>query len=191
VKLRLTCRGTGPLLLYDERLASPLNPYARRIAELSVQPGLTGEDLRQIARLQFEGGLYWDERLGPYVPASMLRKSLVTGARLIRAGRKIERGVLISSCMLPLAYEGPRDIEGLWGGGKSPFVDLQPVRVQSSRIDRCRPVFREWVIEAEILADPHVIEPDMFAEAARLAGEINGLGEHREYGRYRALVETL
>jgi hypothetical protein len=46
----------------------------------------------QIARLEFEGGLYWDDKLGPYMPANMLRNRLATGARLIRAGKKIERG---------------------------------------------------------------------------------------------------
>ena len=194
MKVRLTCTGTRPLLLHNERLASPLNPYSRRIAELTAVRRKTEEQLWQIARLEFEGGLYFDEDLGPYVPASMLRKSLITGARLIRAGKKIERGVAISDFMLPLLYDGPRDIDGLWGQGpgQSPFVDMRPVRVQSARIDRCRPVFRDWVIEAEVIADPQVIEMVQFAEVARLAGEMQGIGDYREmYGRYSTVTEPL
>jgi hypothetical protein len=194
MKMRLTCTGTRPLLLHNERLASPLNPYSRRISELTAVRRKTVEQLWQIARLQFEGSLYLDEQLGPYVPANMLRKCLITGARLISAGKKIERGVVISDFMLPLIYEGPRDVESLWGEGpgKSPFVDMRPVRVQSARIDRCRPIFREWVAEAEVIADPQVIELDQFAEVARLAGEMQGIGDYREmYGRFSSVIEPL
>jgi hypothetical protein len=137
--------------------------------------------------------MYFDEQLGPYVPANMLRMCLITGARLIRAGKKIERGVSLSDFMFPLLYDGPRDIAGLWGEpGKSPFVDMRPVRVGTARIDRCRPVFRDWLIEAEVIADPQQIDPEEFAEVARLAGEMQGLGDYREmYGRFSVLVEPL
>jgi hypothetical protein len=194
MKVRLTCTGTRPLLLHNERLSSPLNPYTRRVKELSAVRGKTEEQLWEIARTEFEGALYFDEDLGPYVPANMLRKCLIIGARMIRAGKKIERGVVISDFMLPLIYDGPRDVPGLWGGdpAKSPFVDMRPVRVQSARVDRCRPVFRDWVIEAEVIVDPQVIESEQFAEVARLAGEMQGIGDYREmYGRFGVRVEPL
>ena len=194
MKMRLTCTGTRPLLLHNERLSSPLNPYARRIKEMSSVRGKTEEQLLQLARTEFEGALYFDDQLGPYVPANMLRKCLIIGARMTRAGKKIERGVSISDFMLPLLYDGPRDIGGLWGEGpgKSPFVDLRPVRVQSARVDRCRPVFRDWVIEAEVIADPQMIEPEQFAEVARMAGEMQGIGDYREmYGRFSVVAEPL
>jgi hypothetical protein len=48
------------------------------------------------------------------------------------------------------------------------------------------------VIEAEVIADPQVINPDQFAEVARLAGEMQGIGDYREmYGRFSAAVEPL
>jgi hypothetical protein len=193
VKLRLTCTGTRPLLMHNEQLASPLNPYAKRLAELTSVRGKTEEQLWQIARLQFEGGLYFDQQLGPFLPANMLRKCLIKGARHFKAGKDIERGVSITDFMLPLAYEGPRDIEGLWGGGTSPFVDLRSVRVAGrGKVDRCRPVFKTWLIEAEMILDPDVINPGKFAEAARWAGEMEGIGDYREmYGRFSVEIEHL
>lgn len=193
MKTRLTCTGTRPLIMHNERLASPLNAYTKKIKEISSVRGKTEDQLLQMARLEFEGAMYFDKELGPYVPANMLRKCLITGARLIRAGKKIERGVSLTDFMFSLLYDGPRDIAGLWGEpGKSPFVDMRPVRVQSSRVDRCRPIFRDWAIEAEVIADPQVIEPEEFAEVARLAGEMQGIGDYREmYGRFRSVVEPL
>lgn len=193
MKLRMTCRGTRPLLMHNERLASPLNPYSRRIAELAGVRAKTEEQLWQIARLQFEGGMYFDEQLGPYIPANMLRKSLIKGARHYRAGKQVERGVSIADFMMPLGYDGPRDIEGLWGGGRSPFVDLRPVKVPGGgRVDRCRPVFHNWVIEAEVILDPQAIDAKKFGEAARWAGDMEGIGDYREmYGRFSVAIEHL
>jgi len=81
----MTCTGARPLLLHNEQLASPLNPYSKRLAELTAVLKKTEEQLWQIARLQFEGGLYFDKEIGPYVPANMLRKCLIKGARHFRA----------------------------------------------------------------------------------------------------------
>jgi hypothetical protein len=52
--MRLTCTGTALMLMHNERLASPLNPYARRLAELTATRGKTEELLWQIARLEFD-----------------------------------------------------------------------------------------------------------------------------------------
>jgi hypothetical protein len=193
MKLRLTCTGTRPLLMHNVQLASPLNPYAKRLKALNAKRVKTDEDRLEIARVEFEGGLYWAEGVGPYLSAAMLRRSLVGGARLIRAGKTIERGVVITDYLVPLLYDGPRDIEGLWGGGPgSPFVDIRPATVARQKIDRCRPIFRTWLLEADLVADPQVIEYGALCEVARLAGEMEGIGDFREmYGRYTTRVERL
>jgi hypothetical protein len=192
MKLRLTCTGTRPLLMHNVQLASPLNPYAKRLKGLNAKRVKTDEDRLAIARAEFEGGLYWAEVAGPFIPATALRRSLVGGARLIKAGKKIERGVVVTDYILPLVYEGPRDVEGLWGGGSSPFVDIRVVALRGVKIDRCRPIFRSWLVEAEVIADPQVIEYAEFCEVARLAGEMEGIGDFREmYGRYTTRVERL
>lgn len=99
----------------------------------------------------------------------MLRKSIIKRARHYRAGKQVERGVSIADFMLPVIYGGPRDMAGLWGGGKSKFLDLRSVRVTGGgRIDWCRPIFREWLIEAEVILDPEAIDLEKFT--ARCSG---------------------
>lgn len=192
MKIRITATGTRPLLLHNVQLASPLNPYAKKLKSLNSKRVKTDEDRMEIARVEFEGSLYFDEQLGPYIPAQNLFQSLVAGARLNKAGKKVERGVVVTDFMLPLVYEGPRTVEGLWGGGGSEFVDIRPVTVQRMKVDRCRPMFREWAIEAEALIDPKVIEFDEFADVANNAGALEGLGDFRKmYGRYAVKVERL
>ena len=193
MKFRVTCTGTRPLVMHNVQLASPLNPYARRLKALSTRAGKTDDDRMAIARVEFEGGMYWaDLPVGPFVPAWNLLRSLQDGARLVRAGLKVQRGVVITDYMLPVVYDGPRDMDGLWGGGDSPFVDIRPVTVARSKVDRCRPIFRDWLIEAEMVVDPQVLDPGQFREITALAGEVAGLGDFRQiYGRYQASVREL
>lgn len=192
MKVRLTATGTRPLLMHNVRLASPLNPYSKKLKALNSKRTKTDEDRMEIARVEWEGSLYHAEGIGPYMPGPNLFASLIAGARLTKAGKKIERGVSVDGLELPLVYRGPRDIAGLWGGGESEYVDLRTVVVQRSKVDRCRPVFRDWAFEADILLDPSLIDLDEFMEVAKNAGQFEGVGDYRRmYGRYSVRVEEL
>lgn len=192
MKIRLTAKGTRPLIMHNVRLASPLNAYAKQLKALNSKRTKTDDDRIAIARVEFEGSLYFDDDLGPYVPGPNLWKSLVEGGRLTKAGKKIERGVVVNDLVMPLAYRGPRDIEALWGNGESEYVDVRTVVVQRAKVDRCRPIFREWAFEAEVLIDPTVIDPSEFEDVARAAGATAGIGDYRQmYGRYSVKIEYL
>lgn len=192
VKVRITATGTRPLLLHNVQMASPLNPFAKQLKALNSKRVKTDADRMEVARVEFEGSLYYDPELGPYLPAQNLLASIVAGARLTKAGKKVERGVVLTDFMLPLLYKGPRDVESLWGDGASEFVDIRPVVVQRNKVDRCRPIFREWAIESEALIDPKVIEFDEFASVCEAAGQMEGVGDYRRmFGRYAVDVQPL
>lgn len=192
MKVRLIAKGSRPLIMHNVRLASPLNAYAKKLKALNAKRIKTDEDRLEIARVEWEGGLYYDEDLGPYVPGPNVYRSLINGARITKAGKKIERGVLVTELVMPLIYRGPRDLGSMWNGGESEYVDSRTVRVQSSKVDRCRPIFRDWAIEADCLLDPKVIDLDEFVEVARNAGAMEGLGDYRlMYGRFTVEVSPL
>lgn len=196
MKVRISATGTRPLLMHNVQLASPLNSYSKRLKAMNSKRVKTDEDRYEIARVEWEGGLYFDEEIGPYVPGPSVYRSLIDGARLTKAGKKIERGVTLSDLVHPLIYKGPRDLVGLWGGGESEYVDIRTARVGTSKIDRCRPIFRAplpgWGFEADCLIDPKVIDFEEFSEIAANAGEMAGIGDYRlMYGRYATEVVRL
>ena len=199
MKVRLNITGTRPLMLHNVRLASPLNVYAKRMKAINNEIKAKNArkvdvdaDRLELARVEFEGGMYHDETLGPYMPAQNILASLVGGARLTRDGKKVERGVVVSDLMLPLIYRGPRDIEGLWGNGESAYVDVRPVVIGRQKVDRCRPIFHEWACEVDILIDPAVIQFDEFVSVSEAAGASEGLGDYRRmFGRYSVEVQPL
>lgn len=192
-KYQLIGTGTRPLLMHNVRLASPMNAYAKRLKALNSKRSKTDEDRIAMARVEFEGGLYFDDEVGPYIPGQNVLASLIEGAKIKRWGRKVERGVQVMDFVIPLLYKGPRDIESLWGGGdESEFVDIRPVTVQTSKVDRCRPIFRDWAFETELSLDESALDPDDFAEVVQLAGAMAGLGDYRRaYGRFDVELKEL
>lgn len=202
MKVRLTATGTRPLLVHNVRLASPLNPFAKELKRLNGKRVKTDEDRLEVARIEFTGSLYHDGaktptdvgpgEIGPYVPGPNVFRSLIGGGRLTKSGKKVERGVLVDELEIPLIYRGPRDVEGLWGDGESEFVDMRTVVVQRNKVDRCRPIFREWKFEVDLTLDPSAIDFDEFVDVARNAGALEGIGDYRlMYGRYSVEVEQL
>lgn len=178
--------------MHNVQLASPLNSYAKRLKTLNSKRIKTDEDRMEIAKVEWEGSLYWEPGLGPYIPGVMVFACLINGARLTRAGMKIERGVEVDELQLPLIYKGPRDKEALWGDGESEYVDVRTVVVQRAKIDRCRPFFRQWAFEVDCTIDPKVIDYEEFVEVTRAAGQFSGVGDYRRmYGRFATEVTQL
>lgn len=193
VLLKVT--GTRPLLMHNVQLASPMNTYAKKLAQLNrAKPSSkrTDEDRMEIAYVEWQGGLYYDDALGPYVPATWVFKTILEGARLGRRGQLIEGGLSVVEMIHPLLYDGPRSMAKLWGDGDSPFVDFRTVRVGQAKVDRCRPIFREWSFESELMIDPSVLDLAVLQDVVKIAGNLKGIGDYRQqFGRFEAEVERI
>lgn len=183
--------GTAPLLMHNVRLADSQDPYTRAISKLTAKrTKKTDEDKLEIDRLSFAGSLYYHEDLGPYIPAENIFRCLMEAGALTRSGKKIERGVLFAATRAPLRYDGPRDIDALWGGdGTGPFVDRRMVAVQRQRIPRVRPIFPDWSASFEVDIDGEIIDPEEFGDIVAKAGRLIGLGDYRRfYGKFDGKV---
>lgn len=193
VNLKVT--GTRPLLMHNVQLASPMNPFAKEMARLNrAKPSSkrTDEDRLEIAHVEWKGGLYFDDAVGPYVPASWVFKTILEGARLGRRGQLIEGGLSVVEMVHPLLYQGPRDMVRMWNGGESNFVDFRTVRVGQAKVDRCRPIFKDWAFEAELMIDPSVLDLAVLQDIVEISGRLKGIGDYRQqYGRFDATVERI
>lgn len=187
--------GTRPLLMHNVQLASPMNTYAKKMAQLNrAKPSSkrTDDDRLEIASVEWQGGLYFDDAVGPYVPASWVFKTILEGARLGRRGQLIEGGLSVVEMVHPLLYQGPRDMARMWNGGESNFVDFRTVRVGQAKVDRCRPIFRDWAFEAELMIDPSVLDLAVLQDIVAISGRLKGIGDYRQqYGRFEATVERI
>ena len=182
----LTMTGTAPLIMHNAQTADPLNPYAKAIKELTAKrTNKTDADELEISRLKFEAGLYYDDQDGPFLPAANIFRSLIEAGSMTRDGKKVERGVVFLGVQARLEYDGPRDLETLWGDGTGRFVDRRLAAVNRVRIPVTRPIFPDWSCSFEVLVDEEVLNPGAFRSLAEKAGRAVGVGDYRRfYGRF-------
>lgn len=189
IKVRLTLEGIAPLLMHNIRLADPLDPYKKALAQLTSKRKKTDDDYVEMARLEFFGGMYHDADLGPYIPGANVEACLRKAGGLSKQSKKIERGLMINELMLPLIYKGPRDLEALWEDPNHRLTIM--VRV-TGRVPRCRPKFDHWVVEADADVDPSILDTADLERIAEDAGVMMGLGDWRpRYGRFKVTAEVL
>jgi hypothetical protein len=190
IKFNILVTGTAPLLMHNSRLANPLDPATKALKRVVGKRTKTDDDHEEVARLEHAGSLYRDSDVGPYLPSDNVWRSLYDGAKKHKLGVKFKEGVIFPENVNPLAYRGPRDLEGLWEDEN--FRIFASVRVGTSRVVRCRPMFRQWTAEATGVLDPNILNLDELVTIAETAGQVIGLGDWRpRYGRYVATVRQV
>lgn len=185
--MRIELTGTAPLIMHNIRLADDQEPLVKEIKKLtSKRTNKTDEDKAEIDRLSWLGALYHDPEIGPFLPADNIFRALMEAGSITRAGKKVSQALTVFDRRAPLSYDGPRDVDGLWGAGpSSPYVSRLMVNVQGSRIPRVRPIFPEWSCEFEIDVDDRVLSEEDFVDIAVKAGKMIGVGTFRRfYGRF-------
>lgn len=185
MKAKLT--GNAPILMHADTLANPLDPLKKELAVYTSKRKKTDEDHEEIARLEWLGGMYFDEKIGPYIPARMIKAALIGAAKKTKEGPKIRSGVIVTIDKNKLVYDGPRTTEAMWKTRK--FTDIRSVVVQRARLMRCRPVFYDWSCEFELIFDENVVDKSDILRLLDTAGTMIGIGDFRpecggDFGRF-------
>lgn len=193
IKKSLVMVGREPLIMHNDQAADPLNRYAVAMKPLTAKKvNKTQADQAEIDRLKFDSSLYWEKGHGPVLPARNIFKALMEAASMTRKGKDIERGLVIPAMFAVLAYDGPRDIESLYGDGTTRFVDRRMAAVNRVRIPVVRPTFPEWACEFEVWIEDEILDLSRFEDYAIKAGLMIGVGDFRRfYGKFDATVRDL
>jgi hypothetical protein len=149
--------------------------------------------MEEMAQVEWEGGLYHTETEigsfdfdGPFLPGTMVRASLVAGARMTKGGANVERGVTVPKMGFKLDFDGPRDLQGLREDKR--FWDQRMVTVGRAKVPRTRPIFPEWGCIIEIAFDDGAIKEADIIRHLDDAARYHGFGDGRKlgYGRFEA-----
>jgi len=187
IKMKLT--GLSPLLMHNGDMANPLHKHAKALAKLSK--GAKGKKTEEVYMLmsdvEFEGGMYFDKDVGPYIPGECLDAAMVSGAKLTRLGTAVKRGAQVLDDKCPLIYKGPRDMDGLIASPE--FRLMKPVKVGAAKVVRTRPMFSQWSLEFTWLYAPDQFDRETLIDIAETTGRLVGLCDWRpRYGKFKAEV---
>jgi len=193
-RITFQIEGIAPILMHDNtRLANPLDPLCKELKAVTSKKKKTDADLAAIAKIEFRGGIYFDDADGPYIPSRCIQAMLRDAGTINKQGRAVNRGVVVVEDKCPLRYEGPRTIDALFESGE--FTDMRPVKVQTSTTVRCRPIFRAWGITFTVAFQPDVINREEIVDIVERAGMMTGLGDYRpgspkggQFGRFEVVA---
>ncbi len=178
-------RGTTPLLMHSERLANPFDPLTVELKTLTKRRNKTVDDLLEIARVEWLGGLYHDDS-GIYVPGYNVLAALVGGGKMRKLGTAIKRGAIVKEDKVPVEYTGTKKPDDLFKN-KS-FVDIRSVKVGTSKVARCRPIFKDWKLTFTVLYAEDTIQKTDLDLIVQDAGAMIGLGDYRpRFGRFEVV----
>jgi hypothetical protein len=186
--LTIELNGIGGLLTHNERLASKFDPIAREMSAITGKRKKSDDDLAEMARLEFIGGLYEtvDKRVG--FPAWNVFRSIQEGAKLNKLGRHVERALTPTSVdIVPITHSGPSTAEAMWKAG---CIDQRSVKVGTSKVTRTRPLFVNWSLSVDFVLDTEILNLDDLVMCADNAGRLVGVGDYRpRFGRFDAIVK--
>lgn len=183
-EITTTWTGIRPLVMHNGELANPVGRFSRAIKEISGKRKKTEADFEAMARLEFEGGLYWDEQEGAVVPSDCLEACIQGGAKKSKLGKDVQAAVFVRDAVVVLRYDGPRSIDKMYSDRR--FVLQKGVKVTTSRIIRTRPMFPTgWSVTFTLEYDEEIINEAALQRAMRDAGALVGLGDWRpKFGRF-------
>lgn len=181
--------GERPLLMHSARLSDPLNDDARRVKEIKAKRKRTEADEEAAALLEWQAGMYHDPDVGPFIPGQNIEAMLKQAARIMRKGKDVERAILVTDAMIPLLYDGPRDLAGLKSDVRFRHSCSARMPSTGARVWRVRAIFPEWEAEGNLILDDMLLDyRDLQSIILRAGGEI-GLGDWRpRYGAFTGEV---
>lgn len=171
----------APMLVHNGQTADPLNKWAKAMKAISGKRKKTDADYEELARLEFMAGLYMGPD-GPIIPAANIDSMVINAAKKNREGKLAQSGAFCMKDAI-MQYEGPRAADDLWKDDR--FRHVAIVRVQSARVARTRPVFRDWAATVEISFEDTVVNKAQLDAWLHIAGTQVGLGDWRpQHGRF-------
>ena len=184
------------MMIHNNRLANPLNPYVREMKKLTAKRNKTDADVIEISRLEWEGGLYMhDGKVA--IPAKCLNACFLRGATKRKNGPKWREGCYIDNDHHVLKYKRP--MINVTENGEIPNPELDKyfdalanqdmVRVGQQTILRTRPIFTDWSLECAVLYDEALVDLRTLLQMCEDAGYRVGLCERRpekggSFGRF-------
>lgn len=194
LKIRLT--GTSPLMMHNNRGANPLSPWAKIMKPLTAKRNKTDSDYEEIARMEWEVGLYLDDGV-VVVPSRCIEKCLWIGAKKSKNGPKVLTGVVIDENSCKLEYSGKQikaDDSGEFPNSMldahyDAYKDQRMVKVGTAQVLRTRPIFNDWAVNVTLVYDENTIDKRTLLSCAKDAGRLVGLLEMRpQLGKFTVEV---
>ena len=187
-QIKFRVRGVSPLMMHNPQLADPLNPFSKELKKITSKRKKTDEDYAEMAKIEFLGGLYLNDKEYPCIPGEMIEAAIVAGAKKNKMGPAAKSGIIVDG-NFRLEYKGPKTPDALFADDN--FRNTSRCRVGTSAVMRTRPIFKEWECEFVVNYLPDVVSEEDVISFVENAGRLCGWGDWRpRHGRFEVLQQA-
>ena len=188
MEVKITIKGTEPLIMHSSYGLNPRTELAQEKAAITVKKGSNRTDADD-ARLAIVECLlsFWLDDAGEItIPPEAFRSCLETAARKLKQGGDVREGLMVfrSAFKYDRGKLGntPEEV-----ANKAQFVTTAVV--QRSRVLRVRPKFDDWSVTFSVEYDEELVDRSKLERWIDIGGRRIGLGDWRpeksgRYGRF-------
>lgn len=157
-KCYVEIEGDTPLLIHNGRTVNPLDEYAKKLKVLTSKRKKTDEDLEKILDLQWHASLYWNDKIGLYMPVENILACLHKAAKKHKMGNNVSGFVFGEKLGFQIIVPGHDSIQALAANPDYRFV--KAVTIQRAKTMSCRACFPEWSLKFNFELDPSILTED-------------------------------
>lgn len=185
--LTVQIKGIEPLLINNPQAVDPFNKYSRAAKEITSKRKKTDEDLLKLREIEIESKLYFDEKVGVWIPAAWITAAIAAQswakAKIKKAD--IRSCVFVNESKIKLNYAGMDKVKTKTDVVKNEmFHTVLNLKQGQVRVCKAAPIFNDWSVEFEILFDDAIINASDLKNLIEIAAKFGGFGDFRPtYGR--------
>lgn len=189
---RITVTSINPLLQNNPQTVDPFNRYSKAKKTITNKRTKTDDDLIELGNLDTESKIFFDDKIGVYIPARWLTEAICTAAfSIIKTGKdKMRGGVFLVDEKIKLHYAGEESVKEISDVVMNPRFRHRMCLPQGKvRIAKDFPIFHDWSFNTLIEFDDTVVDFDGIKRIMERTSKYVGFGDFRPtFGR--ALAEV-
>jgi hypothetical protein len=185
--IKISVTGLNPLLLSNPQTVAHDNSFKREISKITAKRKKTDDDYAKLADLEVASKLYWDDKLGVYVPARWVLASIAKHSHaLVKVSKaNIRGGVFVTENKLKLHYRDQKAVKEMDDIVLNGTFRHNMILPQGQvRVAKAAPIFSDWSFGCELEFDPKIIDRQDLLRVLVHSGKFGGYGDFRPtFGR--------
>lgn len=190
---KIAITGISPLLQNNPQTVDRFNKYAREMAKINAKKAKrTDQDYENLRDIELRSKIFFDEKLGIYIPTTWMMASIAKSAFGIAKLSKLDiRGALfMTEDKAQLKYRDRDKVKSPEDIVKNPdFRHVMILKQGQSRVVKAFPIFHGWSFETEVEFEDTKIDPGDITTIVQNTAKYVGFGDFRPtFGRAKAEV---
>lgn len=176
-------KGIVPIILHNGRTANPLDPWSKKLKDISGKRKKVDADYEKMAEIEWFASLYTDKQNRIILPGILLEASLTNGAKKFKLGQQAKAGLFVESHAF-LNFDGKElTPQQLWEREENTLTVA--CKVGMAKIMRTRFISHDWSADVTVLFDDSLFNSSQVAEIFEATGMQVGVGTWRpKHGRF-------